>query len=100
MAEKEDKYDAFHKKVQGHHTTISRYLAEVRDIQNQAIADANKAINYEFHRMDEDEVRKKYQVAVVSRLDDVKKKLKIGSGNKDLDEALLESLGVISEREI
>jgi len=97
---KDDKYKAFKKEVDPHFSTINKYMAKIRDVHNTAIKEANEAIDYQFEKMDDGKIRDTYKATVVNRLKDVKDKLKISAKDKLLEQTLLESLGVISEKEI
>ena len=106
MADKPEKsaYDLFHEEVHPQIKFTKKYMAQIRDKNNAVIAAANKLIDHDFEKLDDDDVRDKYKRAILKGIEEHTKEIPLSIGNKAIDERLKDKmrkdLGYITKEEI
>lgn len=102
---KEKSYDDFHKEVHPQVEFIHEYTARTRDKNNAIIKEANEAIDYQFKSIGDDDgiVRDKYLEKIMEGIEKHTKDIKIELGskrNKQLEDRLRKSLGIIGKEQV
>jgi hypothetical protein len=106
MADKPQKsaYDLFHDEVHPQIKFTSKYMAQIRDKNNAIIAEANKLIDHDFEKLDDDDIRDKYKKAILAGIEKHTKEIPVRIGNKTIDDRIADKmrkeLGYITKEEV